>query len=157
METTQLTVAQVYDEEFKGSLGRGESAFGIVMAKLISQKLGKPQDDEQKKDRFSRHIDEYPRARGYSRSERARISPTSARAVARSEQNIPAIRALGQSRISPCQWCCEYPWHGDIKTYEKTYKNHIPDLGASGRSRISPAPALGQSRISPRTGVFIRT
>ena len=51
LETTQLTVAQIYDEEFKGALGRGESAFGIVLTKLISHKFGKPQDDEQKKDR----------------------------------------------------------------------------------------------------------
>ena len=61
LETTQLTVAQIYEEEFKGSLGRGDSAFGIIITKLISQKLGAPQDAEQKKKaRFPKHINVYP-------------------------------------------------------------------------------------------------
>ena len=56
LETTQLTVAQIYDEEFRGSLGRGESAFAITLAKLIfSQKLGAPQDGEQNKARSPKH------------------------------------------------------------------------------------------------------
>ena len=50
LETTQLTVSQIYEEEFKGT-GRGESAFGSFMTKLISQKLGGTTGVEQKKAR----------------------------------------------------------------------------------------------------------
>ena len=49
LETTQLTVAQIYAEEFKGSLGRGDRTFGITLTKIITQKLGAPQDAEQNK------------------------------------------------------------------------------------------------------------
>ena len=95
LETTKLTVTQVYDEEFKGSLGRGESAFGITLTKLISQKLGAPQDGERKKARRQEYPgprgysclfrEEYPRGRRALSLSRRRISPTSAREV-RTEQ-----------------------------------------------------------------------
>ena len=50
LEITQLTVSQIYEEEFKGT-GRGEIAFGTFMTKLISQKLGGTTGVEQKKAR----------------------------------------------------------------------------------------------------------
>ena len=41
LETTQLTLTQMYQEEFPGT-GRSDSSFGVLLSKLIAEKLGAP-------------------------------------------------------------------------------------------------------------------
>ena len=50
LETTQLTVSQIYADEFPGT-GRNDSAFANTLTKLINMKLGAPMEQGQKKAR----------------------------------------------------------------------------------------------------------
>ena len=52
LETTKLTISQIYEDEFSGT-GRNDSAFAHTVAKIIAQKLGAPMEKEQKKARES--------------------------------------------------------------------------------------------------------
>jgi hypothetical protein len=47
IETTQLTLGQIFDEEFPGT-GRSDGSFGVLLSKLIAQKLGAPKDSDDK-------------------------------------------------------------------------------------------------------------
>ena len=50
LETTQLTVSQIYEDEFCGT-GRNDSAFANTLTRLIALKLGAPMEQGQKKAR----------------------------------------------------------------------------------------------------------
>ena len=44
-----MTVTQIYDGEFGGSTGRDANAFANTAAKITTQKLGAPVDEDKKK------------------------------------------------------------------------------------------------------------